>query len=40
VWLLPFALLITGVIVAVNIVRQRSRLVAGDDSVIDTEERR
>jgi cytochrome c-type biogenesis protein CcmH len=40
VWLLPFALLIVGVIVAVNIVRQRSRMVAGDDSVIDTEERR
>ena len=40
VWLLPFALLIIGVIVAVNIVRQRSRMVAGDDSVIDTEERR
>jgi cytochrome c-type biogenesis protein CcmH len=40
VWLLPFALLITGAIVAVNIVRQRSRMVAGDDSVIDTEERR
>ena len=40
VWLLPFALLIVGMIVAVNIVRQRSRMVAGDDSVIDTEERR
>jgi cytochrome c-type biogenesis protein CcmH len=39
VWLMPFALLIVGVVVAVNIVRQRSRMVAGDDSVVDTEER-
>jgi cytochrome c-type biogenesis protein CcmH len=38
VWLLPFALLIVGVTVAVNIVRQRSRMLAGDDSAIDSEE--
>lgn len=39
VWLLPFALLIVGVVVAVKIVRQRSRMVAGDDSIIDAEDR-
>ena len=38
VWLLPFLLLIVGVFVAVRIVRQRSALVAGDDSVVDTDE--
>ena len=34
VWIAPFALLLLGVIVAVRIVRQRSRMVAGDDSQI------
>jgi cytochrome c-type biogenesis protein CcmH len=39
VWLLPVALLIVGVVVAVRIVRQRSRMVAGDHSIIDAEDR-
>jgi cytochrome c-type biogenesis protein CcmH len=39
VWLLPLALLLLGVVVAFNIVRGRSRMVAGDDSVVDPEER-
>jgi cytochrome c-type biogenesis protein CcmH len=39
VWLLPFALLIVGVVVAFRIVRQRSRMVAGDDSAIEPEDR-
>jgi cytochrome c-type biogenesis protein CcmH len=38
VWLLPFVLLIVGVFVAVRIVRQRSALVAGDDSVVETDD--
>jgi cytochrome c-type biogenesis protein CcmH len=38
VWLLPFVLLIVGVVVAVRIVRQRSALVAGDDSVVETDD--
>jgi cytochrome c-type biogenesis protein CcmH len=38
IWLLPFLLLIVGVFVAVRIVRQRSALVAGDDSVVDTDD--
>ena len=38
VWVLPFLLLIVGVFVAVRIVRQRSALVAGDDSVIEPED--
>jgi cytochrome c-type biogenesis protein CcmH len=40
VWLLPFALLLVGVIVTIRIIRQRSRMVAGDDSDVDTEEPR
>lgn len=39
VWLLPPVLLLLGVIVAWRIVRQRSRMVADDDSVVDVEER-
>jgi len=35
VWLLPFALLLVGLIVAVRIVRQRGRMVAADDSEPD-----
>jgi cytochrome c-type biogenesis protein CcmH len=38
VWIAPFALLLLGVVVAVRIVRQRSRMVATDDSKIDTED--
>ena len=38
VWVLPFLLLIVGVFVAVRIVRQRSALVASDDSEIETED--
>ena len=38
VWLAPFVLLLVGVIVAVRIVRQRSSLVASDDSVVDTDD--
>ena len=38
VWVLPFLLLIVGVFVAVRIVRQRSALVASDDSVIEPED--
>ena len=38
VWVLPFLLLIVGVYVAVRIVRQRSALVASDDSVIEPED--
>ena len=37
VWLLPFALLIVGVIVAIRIVRQRSRMVVSDDSDVESE---
>jgi cytochrome c-type biogenesis protein CcmH len=39
VWILPVLLLLIGVFVAVRIVRQRAALVAGDDSVVDTDER-
>ena len=39
VWLAPFALLLVGGFVAVRIVRQRSSLVASDDSVVETDER-
>jgi cytochrome c-type biogenesis protein CcmH len=39
VWILPFLLLLVGVFVAVRVVRQRAALVAGDDSVVDTDER-
>ena len=38
VWLLPILLLILGVFVAVRIVRKRASMVAGDDSVVDTDE--
>ena len=38
VWILPFLLLIVGVYVAVRIVRQRTALVATDDSVIEPED--
>jgi cytochrome c-type biogenesis protein CcmH/NrfF len=38
VWVLPFLLLLLGVFVAVRIVRKRSALVAGDDSVIESED--
>ena len=38
VWLLPFALLIVGVYVAFRIVRQRTAMVATDDSVVETED--
>lgn len=38
VWIAPFALLLLGLIVAVRIVRQRARMVAADDSKIDTED--
>jgi cytochrome c-type biogenesis protein CcmH len=39
VWILPVLLLLIGVFVAVRIVRQRAALVAGDDSVVDSDER-
>jgi cytochrome c-type biogenesis protein CcmH len=38
VWLAPFLLLIVGVFVAVRIVRKRASMLAGDDSVVDTDE--
>lgn len=38
VWLTPFALLLLGAFVAVRIVRQRSAMVAGDDSVVEPED--
>ena len=38
VWVLPFLLLLVGVFVAVRIVRQRTALVASDDSVIEPED--
>ena len=38
VWLLPFLLLVVGVYVAVRIVRQRTAMVATDDSVIESED--
>jgi cytochrome c-type biogenesis protein CcmH len=39
VWLLPLALLLLGAVIAFKIVRGRSRMVASDDSVVDSEER-
>jgi cytochrome c-type biogenesis protein CcmH len=38
VWIAPFVFLLVGVLVGVRIVRKRSSLVAGDDSVIETDE--
>ena len=38
VWVLPFLLLLFGVFVAVRIVRQRTALVASDDSVIEPDD--
>jgi len=38
VWLAPFLLLLVGAFVAVRIVRQRTSMVAGDDSIVDTDE--
>ena len=38
VWLTPFALLLLGGFAAFRIVRQRSNMVAGDDSVVDAED--
>ena len=40
VWLAPFALLLIGGLVAFRIVRQRSRMMVDDDSVVDAEESR
>ncbi len=38
VWVAPFLLLLVGVFVAFRIVRQRTSMVAGDDSVVDADE--
>jgi len=38
VWVLPILLLLVGVFVAVRVVRQRTALVASDDSVIEPED--
>ncbi|HYJ42390.1 MAG TPA: cytochrome c-type biogenesis protein [Steroidobacteraceae bacterium] len=38
VWIAPFLLLLVGVLVAVRIVRQRASMVAGDESVVETDE--
>jgi cytochrome c-type biogenesis protein CcmH len=38
VWIAPFVLLLVGVFVAARIVRQRSAMVASDDSVIDADD--
>jgi cytochrome c-type biogenesis protein CcmH len=38
VWIAPFVLLLVGIFVAARIVRQRSALVASDDSVIDADD--
>jgi cytochrome c-type biogenesis protein CcmH len=38
VWLTPFLLLILGVFIAVRVVRKRTAMVAGDDSVVDADE--
>ena len=38
VWIAPFLFLLFGVFVGVRIVRKRTSLVAGDDSVIETDE--
>jgi cytochrome c-type biogenesis protein CcmH len=38
VWIMPFLLLLAGMFVAVRVVRQRAALVAGDDSVVDSDE--
>ena len=39
VWAAPFAALAGGIVVAVVIVRRRSKLVAADESVVDVDER-
>jgi len=38
VWVFPFLLLTVGVFVAVRIVRKRTAMVAGDDSVVEPED--
>ena len=38
VWVLPFLLLLVGVLAGVRVVRQRTALVANDDSVIEPED--
>ena len=38
VWIAPFVLLLVGIFAATRIVRQRSALVASDDSVIDADD--
>jgi cytochrome c-type biogenesis protein CcmH len=38
VWLAPFVLLLLGAFIAWRIVRQRTALVASDDSIIETED--
>jgi len=38
VWILPFLLLLLGAFIAFRIVRQRSALVAGDDSVVEADD--
>jgi cytochrome c-type biogenesis protein CcmH len=38
VWIAPFLLLLIGVIVTLRILQQRSRMVAQDDSVVDTDQ--
>jgi cytochrome c-type biogenesis protein CcmH len=38
VWIAPFVLLLVGIFVAARVVRQRSALVASDDSVIDADD--
>jgi cytochrome c-type biogenesis protein CcmH len=38
VWIAPFVLLLVGVFMAARIVRQRSAMVANDDSVIDADD--
>jgi len=40
VWLAPFVLLLVGVVVAVRIVRQRTSMVAEDDSIVNDETQR
>lgn len=39
IWIAPFVLLAIGLIVTVVIVRQRSRMVAADDTIVDGDER-
>jgi cytochrome c-type biogenesis protein CcmH len=38
VWIVPFLFLLFGVFVAVRIVRKRTSMVAGDESVVETDE--